>query len=77
MDKTQKESKSSTSPPPSGQSSLEKNQYGPCGATATGKECKYQYILVIMDYNMQYPEAIPFHLTTAATITTELMKVFA
>lgn len=38
---------------------------------------RFQYIPILMDYRTLFPETIPLQNTTARTIATELLKVFA
>lgn len=43
------------------------------------KKCAvgYKYILVIIDYAIKYPEAVPVCSMNSKAIATELMKLFA
>lgn len=40
-------------------------------------EAGYKYIVVIVDYAICYPEAIPFHTMMAKVVATGLMKVIS
>lgn len=37
----------------------------------------FRYILVVLDYAMQFPEAIPLRRDIARTVASELVKIFA
>lgn len=45
---------------------------GPLPKTKGG----YQYIMVLIDYATQYPEAVPFRSTKARILAAELLKIF-
>lgn len=47
------------------------------GGTQKKSASRFQYILVITDYDTRYPGAIPLYTTKVFAITDELMKVFA